>query len=562
MWTDNELVDGVDRGTVSNEQVSDGETRTDSDETDATAQSSARAPGEGRYARRTILGASAGALAGLGLPATSSTAAAADNDGRATAGSVDGTGTPTPSEWPMDGYDLASTRYPPGSLAVTGTLSERWNFDVNVDHSSGDQYKNARLEFVSPTIADGKVIFGDASIAANQDYVHALDVETGEQVWRRTMSAMNTAVTVGDGRVYAAGNASFVMGIDLETGEELWRFGTGADVKSSPKFHDDLVYVGCNDGFFYAVNPERGFRVWKFDTSDDASGLEFYGAPVIANGVVYASTWAPAGGSAFVYGLDAEDGDEVFKTQLTYGSGSGAAPLAASEEHVYVPDANRGEILAYDLETHEIAWRKEGFEFGKRTGLAVADCRIVAVGTDGTVTGVSVSDGEWAWRSQTRGAIHAPPMVANGTVYVTDDEGWLYGFALVGGAKRFEYELGVTAKTTPRVVDGDLIATNENRVYRFGGDTTDYRISSLCSTREPTTAAPSTSETPTSEPTETETTAGAATTESSGTAGGGGSDETETSSGSSPGFGVTSVAAAIASGATLAVRRLRDDESE
>jgi PGF-CTERM protein len=513
--------------------------------------------------RRRLLGGLAGASTGLGaltmvgsrdVIATGSgaTASVSSSDSRPRVG----TDTPTPSEWLMDGFDPSNTRHPTDSLAVTGEPGEVWTFDVNVDHSSGEQYKSGRLSHTSPVVADGLVVFGDSSIAGNQDFVHAVDVETGEHVWRTRIAPVESSVAVGDGRVYAAGRASYVVGLDLADGAELWKFGTAGEVTASPKYHDGLVYVGCNDGRFYAVNPEEGFREWRYDTTADADGLEFYGAPVIRDGVVYANTWAGSDGSAFLYGFDAVEGDVVFRDQVSYGTGGGAGPLAAGADHLFVPDAEAGELVAYDLDSHEVAWRKEDFQFGPHTGPAVADCRVVATGANGTVTAASVDDGEWAWRKETRGPIEAPPMVANGTVYVTDTEGWLYGFAMLAGSKRFEYDLGGSATTTPRVIDADLLVTGRNRLYRLAGVTKDNRHESLCETQ--TTAAPATA----TDDEGTDASTGESTVDATGTqspaatdSGDAGDTTTGGDDGSTPGFGVVSAVAGIAAGAGIALRR-------
>jgi PGF-CTERM protein len=515
------------------------------------------------YNRRRLLGGIASATAGVsaltvtgGRGARASRAGSAASESSSDARATVAPSPPTPLQWLMDGYDPSNTRHPTNSLAVTGELSEVWDFNVNVDHTTGERYKSGRLSYTSPVVADGLVVFGDSSIAANQDFVHAVDVDTGEHVWRTPMAPMESSVAVGDGRVYAAGLASFVIGLDLADGSELWRFGTAGDVTASPKYHDGLVYVGCNDGRFYAVNPEEGFREWRYDTTADADGLEFYGAPVIRDGVVYANTWAGSDGSAFLYGFDAVEGDVVFRDQVSYGTGGGAGPLAAGADHLFVPDAEAGELVAYDLDSHEVAWRKEDFQFGPHTGPAVADCRVVATGANGTVTAASVDDGEWAWRKETRGPIEAPPMVANGTVYVTDTEGWLYGFAMLAGSKRFEYDLGGSATTTPRVIDADLLVTGRNRLYRLAGVTKDNRHESLCETQ--TTAAPATA----TDDEGTDASTGESTVDATGTqspaatdSGDAGDTTTGGDDGSTPGFGVVSAVAGIAAGAGIALRR-------
>ncbi|MFC6954650.1 PQQ-binding-like beta-propeller repeat protein [Halorubellus litoreus] len=505
--------------------------------------------------RRAVLAATSGAVGALGLGSATATA-------RAGAVSVQRSstdeGVETPTEWLMNGFDLRNTRFPRNTTAPTGTIEELWSFDVSVDHVNGGTYKNGRVEYAPPIIADGKVLVGDGSLRSDRNYLHAIDKDSGEHVWRKPMPEMNTAPAVGEGRVFAAGNASFVVGIDLETGKEQWKWGTGDIVRSSPKYHDGSVYVGCDDDTFYALDPEEGFSQWEFDVSDDASGLRMYGSPAVRDGVVYVSTWGPEGEPSFVYGLDADDGDEVWKQSLGFGIG-GAAPPAVGEEYLFVPNAARGRMEAYDMDSgRNLVWRKQDFEFAPWNGPAVADCRVFVGSQGGHVTAMDVETGEWAWRSDTRAPVEMPVMVANGTVYAVDEQGWLYGFAVQGGGKRFEYEIGGRASTTPRAVDGDLFVTSNKDVQRLTGDTESFSIGPVCEAKEATTTPTTTTET--AEPTEASTVAPTATaTEDESDAG----ETTTSGSGGSPGFGLAAGASALAAAAGVALRRARrEDDTE
>ncbi|NHN43125.1 PQQ-binding-like beta-propeller repeat protein [Halorubellus sp. JP-L1] len=516
--------------------------------------------------RRTVLSATAGAAVAFGVGATVSSAAADASEsspgvGRERAGeSTAANATPTaanatPTEWVMDGFDVANTRYAPDASAVTGSASEVWEFDVSVDHVRGGKYKTGRIEYAPPTIADGVVIFGDGAVTSSQNYVHAVDVETGEHVWRTTMPEVNASVAVGDGRVYAAGNESFVVGLDLESGQELWKWGVGRDVKSSPKYHDGTVFVGCNDGRFYALDPAEGFRVWRHDTSDDAENLRIYGSQPIDDGLVYVNTWAPGDQASFLYALDVENGRERWKYDVSLGGGKGVAPPAVADDHLLVPDGTRGRMLAFDLDGHDMVWQKEGFEFGPRNGVAIADCRAFVGSLGGHVTAMDVETGEWGWRADTRAAVEMPPTVANGTVYVVDREGWLYGFAVRGGAKRFEYRVGERASTTPRVVDGDLFLASNERLLRVTGDRGDFSIEAVCAPTASTTASPTT-DASTTEPRATATSPSTETASETTDPTGDGGTGTD-GSGSTPGFGVVASATALASAAGVALRRRR-----
>lgn len=513
--------------------------------------------------RRAILAATTSAVASLGATGAS---AATNTRGEgaftaASTGAVDGRSA-SPSSWPMDGFDLRNTRFPRDASAPTGNLAAVWSFDVSVDHVRGGEYKTGRIEYVSPTIADGKVLVGDGAIRSERNYLHAIDVETGEHVWRKGMPEMNTAVAAGEGRVFAAGNSSQVYGVDLETGTELWQWGTSDSVRSSPKYHDGSVYVGCDDGTFYALDPEEGFSQWEYDTTRDADDLRMYGTQPIHDGRVYLNTWAPDDGPSFVYAIDADAGRTDWRYELAASGGGGAAPPAVGDESLFVPDGANGRLVAFELGSHDLVWEKRGFEFGPRNGAAVADCRVVVGSLDGHVTATDVETGEWAWRSDTRAPVEMPVMIANGTAYAVDSKGYLYGFAMKGGGKRFEYRIGDLASTTPRAVDGDLFLTSRSTVQRLAGEAESYGIDSVCGTAEPTTTVATTQPDTTTDATTDATT----TIVEDATTSAGGTDvdagTTPSTSDGSPGFDVLAGASAMAAAAGVALRRARGANDE
>ncbi|WP_323676250.1 PQQ-binding-like beta-propeller repeat protein [Halorubellus sp. PRR65] len=539
-------------------QGTDAEESTDKTTDGAAAGGREAGVGRSGATRRAVLAATSGAVGALGLGSATAAARAGATSGRGSSADDDVGGTATPTEWLMNGFDLRNSRFPRDANAPTGGIEESWSFDVSVDHVDGGTYKNGRVEYAPPTVADGKVLVGDGSLRSNRNFLHAIDKDTGEHVWRKPMPEMNTAPAVGEGRVFAAGNASFVVGIDLETGKEQWKWGTADIVRSSPKYHDGSVYVGCDDDTFYALDPEEGFSQWEHDTSDDANGLRMYGSPAIHDGVVYVSTWGPEGEPSYMYGLEADDGDEVWKQTLGFGTG-GAAPPAVGEGYVFVPNGGRGRMEAYDLGSgRELAWQKQDFQFAPWNGPAVADCRVFVGSYGGHVTAMDVETGEWAWRSDTRAPVEMPVVVANGTVYAVDRRGWLYGFAAKGGEKRFEYRIGDLATTTPRAVDGDLFVASSDDVQRLTGDTESFSVGTACEPEPTTTATPTTTETaePTEPPTTTvETTRTEAMDDAAATTTGG--------AGESPGFGVGAAASALAAAAGVALRRARrDDDAE
>jgi outer membrane protein assembly factor BamB len=74
--------------------------------------------------------------------------------------------------------------------------------------------------------------------------------------------------------VGSLGPTNSLHAIDVNTGEELWRFETGGSVMSSPAVDGDesTVVVGSGDGNLYAVDAETGEEVWRHDIGSPVTG--------------------------------------------------------------------------------------------------------------------------------------------------------------------------------------------------------------------------------------------------------------------------------------------------
>ena len=119
--------------------------------------------------------------------------------------------------------------------APTPTL--RWRYET------GDDVRS------SPAVVDGVVYVG-----SYDDYVYALDADSGQLRWRyETGFPVSSSPAVVDGVVYVGSGDKYVYALDADSGQLRWRYETGHGVFSSPAVVDGVVYVGSNDNYVYAV---------------------------------------------------------------------------------------------------------------------------------------------------------------------------------------------------------------------------------------------------------------------------------------------------------------------
>ncbi len=132
----------------------------------------------------------------------------------------------------------------------------------------------------SPAVVGNRVYFGTFN-----NEVLGLDLVNQEVLWRyehhtRHFPFYSSALNV-DGKVIIGGRDRMVHAIDEQTGQEVWTFTTGARVDSSPAASDGRVYIGSGDGRLYILDLETGEKLWEFDTA-----APLFASPAIAEGKV------------------------------------------------------------------------------------------------------------------------------------------------------------------------------------------------------------------------------------------------------------------------------------
>ncbi len=176
-----------------------------------------------------------------------------------------------------------------------------------------------------------------------------------------------------------------IVALDTNSGEERWSFYTDGPVRLAPAAWNGRVYFTSDDGYLYCVNGSDGSLIWKFLGGPSErkilgnkrliSAWPARGGVVVEDGVVYfaASIWPFMG--IFIYAVDADTGDIIWKNDghgstfmqqphSTADSFAGVAPqgaLVVSGDKLLIPggrsvpacfDRRTGEFLYYDIRTN------------------------------------------------------------------------------------------------------------------------------------------------------------------------------------------------------------------
>jgi outer membrane protein assembly factor BamB len=210
-------------------------------------------------------------------------------------------------------------------------------------------------------------------------------------------------------------------------------------------------------GSVLALNPVTGAERWEFEPQSVQTGSigsgnltsiknaflscsqggagsfragYFYGAPVVANGMIYVAYF-----SGVVYAIDAASGQQAWNYDLKSHIAGG---LAVAGGTVLVGSSN-GNISALDAGNGTLKW-----EFSSKDEIwgapAVADGVVYFGSLDHSLYALNATDGKEKWEFRTEGGIGSTPLVVGGVVYVGSFDHKFYAIDGETGAQKWVFE--------------------------------------------------------------------------------------------------------------------------
>jgi outer membrane protein assembly factor BamB len=192
----------------------------------------------------------------------------------------------------------------------------------------------------SPIIWNGLVILQCDTQA--DSFVIALDVETGETVWKTSRDELPswgtpTVVESAAGPELVTNASNFIRGYDARTGRERWRLAGSSKITApTPIFADDLIVVASGrapERPIFAVKPgsQGDLTLARDKTSSDSivwsrTGRGSYmPTPLAYRGLLYVLA-----NNGVLDAYDLKTGKEIYRQRLPLvGSGFSASPVAA-----------------------------------------------------------------------------------------------------------------------------------------------------------------------------------------------------------------------------------------
>jgi len=326
----------------------------------------------------------------------------------------------------------------------------------------------------APVVADGRVY-----AAAVQGGVHALDLQTGKQVWeyspakekKKPKLRLSGGPGVGEGLVVIGTLDGQVIALDAANGSEKWKSKVTGEVIAAPAVAQGLVFVRSNDGRTTALDAATGEQRW-FNSQELPSLTVRGNAPVVTGpGVLFIGNddgtlaalamqdgrplWEQMVGTpegrtelermADIDGAPVLEGNTLFVTSFKnetmaiegptgrpmwsrdHGGGGG---VAVSSGNVVVTDG-KGSVYGLDKTSGSAMWSQQALARRSLTGAAIQGDYAVVGDYKGYLHWLRLSDGEFAAREKSGGdALLAQPVVADGILLVQNVDGKLTAFRL------------------------------------------------------------------------------------------------------------------------------------
>ena len=400
--------------------------------------------------------------------------------------------------WRQLGYDVGSSFHNPRAgitpRAAAG-LHEAWRFEA------------------PGSVNGAAAVGGGRAYVLSGDGLVALDVDNGDEVWRREDVAGTSSPTLIDGTLYVNAADPKVLALDPKTGETRWEVGTDtqpyATGFSSPIVAGDLVVVGLASieevavregaefrGGVVALDAETGDEVWRYQTSEPpANGAGVWGSPsydpeldavYVTTGNNYTGEAGPT--SDAIISLDASDGTVRWVRQMTVGDvftilnpigpddGFGTNPILfdaeidGTERQLLGAGQKSGRFSVVDRETGEVVWQRQvnggsALIGGVFNNGAYDGRRIVLAGNNGPggqhveggppslLMALDPATGEIEWQRDLDEWVWAPITLGKGVGFVATGTD-LQTFDLKRGKELATFSTEGTITSAPVVVGG------------------------------------------------------------------------------------------------------------
>jgi outer membrane protein assembly factor BamB len=375
------------------------------------------------------------------------------------------------TEWAQFGGNASKSV---GHVALGNALAHAFSVSIGYGTSLTERLASP------PVIGGGRVYTIDANAT-----VRAFDAQTGGKAWEsqfglekgNSTSLYGGGVAYDNNRIYASNGLGYVAALDVRNGGVLWQVHPGGPLRGSPTIVGDTLYVISQDNQIYSLKTSDGSTNWSNAAALEIAGVFGTASPAFGQGTVVAGfssgelnayryengrlVWQDALSrtsiSTSVSSLSDIDASPVIDGGQVYALGQGGRMVALeliSGQRIWELNiagistpwvagdwlftaTDDGKLLAIAKTTGKIRWINQLPEFERQKskrgqitylGPILAGGRLIVVGSNGTLINFDPATGNYQSQTRLGARITLPPVVANSTLYVLDNDGQLHAF--------------------------------------------------------------------------------------------------------------------------------------
>lgn len=268
------------------------------------------------------------------------------------------------------------------------------------------------------------------------------------------------------------------LAVNKNTGEVVWEDNTPFDTILHGQWGSPAVgvvngkaqvYMPGGDGWLYAMDAETGEHIWKFDLNPKDTKWELGGRgsrnAIISTPVFYENSVILA------VGQDPEHGEGVGHLYRIDATKTGdISPQLGEIGTEGEPNPNSGEIWHYGgADEDGSVTGKEGSDIYRRTisTVAVAGGLVIAPDLSGRIHCVDVENGKRYWEADLLAATWGSPMVADNKIFIGDEDGELTIFKLSKELEPIREEILFKSSiySTPTIANGVMYVADRSTLY-------------------------------------------------------------------------------------------------
>lgn len=371
----------------------------------------------------------------------------------------------TNTEWPQVG-GTSTHAMPHVHVGALNTIL--WKTDIGAGSAKD------RFILSGPVVADNLVYTMDA-----RGNVTATDAMTSKKLWsidtstkQKKYSYHGGGVSYDNGKVFASTLTGEIWALDGKTGKVIWQHDANLPLRTAPTVHGNRLFVITTNNRTISLDIRTGEKIWQHDDTQDALGFMGGGNPAAASETEAIIPYS----SGNVFALRAENGTVLWQDTLTSSESHSSVSMISQirarpivDNHTIFVASQNGHMMALNFLNGERLWEQN---IGCIRTPAIGDNVLFAITTSNDMVCLTKDTGKVLWvvtlpkhanPDKKKNAITwAGPVLAGNRLLIAGTNGQLLSLSPETGKILDTFETGHPILLSPVVANGIVYILQDN----------------------------------------------------------------------------------------------------